>query len=122
MKSLEELKKLRDEAAKKMNLRNLNKDYRIVVGMATCGITAGARPVLNRLVEEVSKRNLANVSVTQVGCIGQCSLEPIVEVYNKYGQRFTYGRVTEKDAVRIIEEHIIKGHVLEDLLIDNLGK
>ena len=122
MKSLEELKKLRDEAAKKMNVRNLNKDYRIVVGMATCGITAGARPVLNRLVEEVSKRNLDNVSVTQVGCIGQCSLEPIVEVYNKYGQRFTYGRVTEKDAVRIIEEHIIKGHVLEDLLIDNLGK
>lgn len=119
MKSLEDLRKIRDEAAKKINLRNQVEGYRIVVGMATCGISAGARPILNGLVEEVSNRNLTNVVVTQVGCIGKCSLEPIVEVYNKLGQRTTYCKVKKTDINRIIEEHIINGNQVADLLITN---
>lgn len=117
MKSLEDLKKIRDEAAKKMALRNQKDGYRVVVGMATCGITAGARPVLNALVEEVSKRELDNVTVTQVGCIGECALEPIVEIYDTKGIRTTYCKVKPDDAKRIIEEHILKGLVVEDLLM-----
>ncbi|HNZ83254.1 MAG TPA: (2Fe-2S) ferredoxin domain-containing protein, partial [Sedimentibacter sp.] len=81
MKSLEELRKLRDEAVKNVEMRNTGKDVRVVVGMATCGISAGARPVLSTFVEEVAKRNLNNVSVVQTGCIGMCTYEPIVEVY-----------------------------------------
>ena len=82
MKSLEELKALRESMQSKMNLRKEDSDtIRVVVGMATCGIAAGARPVLNAFVEEVGKRNLKNVQVTQTGCIGVCRLEPIVEVY-----------------------------------------
>ena len=82
MKSLEELKALRESMQSKMNLRKEDADtIRVVVGMATCGIAAGARPVLNALVEEVNKRGLKNVQVTQTGCIGVCRLEPIVEVY-----------------------------------------
>ncbi|MFA5543340.1 MAG: (2Fe-2S) ferredoxin domain-containing protein [Bacilli bacterium] len=119
MISLDELKKLRDEAAKKINLRNQKDGFRIVVGMATCGITAGARPILNGLVEEVNKRNLTNVTVTQVGCIGKCSLEPIVEVYDKAGQRVTYCKVKPENINTIIEEHIINNRVVTSLLISN---
>lgn len=117
MKSLEDLKKIRDEAAKKMALRHLKEGYRIVVGMATCGITAGARGVLNALVEEVAHKELDNVTITQVGCIGECALEPIVEVYDTKGIRTTYCRVKPMDAKRIVEEHILKGLVVEDLLM-----
>jgi NADP-reducing hydrogenase subunit HndB len=122
MKSLDDLKKIREAAAQKMSMREQKDGYRVVVGMATCGITAGARPVLNALVEEVSKRNLLNVTVTQVGCMGQCALEPIVEVYNTIGERTTYCRVKEKDAQRIITEHVIGGKVVEDLLITKFLK
>lgn len=122
MKSLEELKKIRDNAAKKMNLRNEKTGYRVVVGMATCGITAGARPVLNGLVEEVEKRNLENVTVTQVGCMGECALEPIVEVYDPNGGRYTYCKVKPENVKTIIEQHVIGGKVVQELLIENFKK
>ena len=117
MKSLDELKKLRDKAAKKINLRHKEDDFRIVVGMATCGITAGARPIYNGIVDEVNRRDLKNVIVTQVGCIGKCSLEPIVEVYDKAGHRVTYCKVKTNDIKKIIDEHIINNHVVNELLI-----
>ena len=119
MKSLEELKRIRDIQSKKMSMRDQKVGCRIVVGMATCGITAGARPVLNALVEEVSKRDLVEVSVTQVGCIGECALEPIVEIYDVSGTRTTYCKVKESDAAKIIEEHVIAGNIIEDLLLAN---
>ena len=81
MKSLEDLKKMREAALKKVEMREGGKDYRVVVGMATCGIAAGARPVLNRLVEETAKHDY-NCVITQTGCIGMCVYEPIVEVYD----------------------------------------
>ena len=82
MKSLAELQAIRDKMRKQMDVRESTDDrIRVVVGMATCGIAAGARPVLNAFLEEIAKRELTNVSVTQTGCIGVCRLEPIVEVY-----------------------------------------
>ncbi len=82
MKSLAELKAIRDRVQSQMNLRDDDSGKtRIVVGMATCGIAAGARPVLNEFLQEVDKRGLSGVSVSQTGCIGMCRLEPIVEVY-----------------------------------------
>ena len=93
MKSLEELKKLRDLSRSKIEMRNsTDKKYRVVVGMATCGIAAGARPVLNALVEE-SAKGIYSCTVTQTGCIGMCSLEPIVEVYDETGAKTTYVKV-----------------------------
>jgi (2Fe-2S) ferredoxin len=117
MKSLEELKKLREESINNMNLRNTNKDVRIVVGMATCGISAGARPVLSTLVEEVAKRNLNNVQVVQTGCIGMCTYEPIVEVYTPDAEKVTYVHVNPDKAKRIVAEHIVNGNVIKEFTI-----
>ncbi len=122
MKSLEELKQIREAAAKKMSLRDVKNGYRIVVGMATCGITAGARPVLNGLVSEVEKRDLTNVTITQVGCMGECALEPIVEVYDPDGTRYTYCKVHEEHVSKIIEQHIIGGQPIKEMLIENFKK
>jgi len=95
-----------------------NKDgIRIVVGMATCGIAAGARPVMNALVEEIGKRKLSDVSVTMTGCIGVCRLEPIVEVFNADGTKVTYVKMTPEKAARVVAEHIVNGRVCQDLTI-----
>ena len=117
MKSLEELAKIREEALKKVNLRKERKGTRIVVGMATCGISAGARPVLTALLEEAEKRNLNNVEVTQTGCIGVCRLEPIVEVYKEGEDKVTYVEVTPEKAIKIIAEHIVNGRVVNEYTI-----
>ena len=96
MKSLEELKAIRDRAKANVHLRKENSpdNIRVVVGMATCGIAAGARPVLAAFTEEVAKRGLENVMVTQTGCIGLCQYEPIVEVYQPDGKVTTYVKMT----------------------------
>jgi NADP-reducing hydrogenase subunit HndB len=117
MKSLEELKKLRDEAIKNVDMRNTGKDVRVVVGMATCGISAGARPVLSTFVEEVSKRNLSNVSVVQTGCIGMCTLEPIVEIYTRDKEKVTYIHVDTEKAKRIVSEHLVNNRVVFEYTI-----
>jgi NADP-reducing hydrogenase subunit HndB len=119
MKSLADLKKMRDEISKKISLRETKNGLRVVVGMATCGITAGARPVLSKILEEVSKNELSNVTVTQVGCIGECALEPIVEVYDTFGTRTTYAKVTPEVATLIVESHLIKGEILNGYVISN---
>lgn len=117
MKSLADLAKLREEALKKVNIRGERKGIRIVVGMATCGIAAGARPVLNTLVEEVQKRNLADVEVAQTGCIGVCRLEPIVEVYDENNEKITYVEMTADKAKKVISDHIVNGQVVADYTI-----
>lgn len=117
MKSLEELKKLREESIKNMDMRSTEKDTRVVVGMATCGISAGARPVLNTLVEEVSKRNLSNVQIVQTGCIGMCTLEPIVEVYTADKEKVTYVHVDTDKAKRIVLEHLVNNKVVLEYTI-----
>jgi len=114
MKSLEELKKMRDESKKNLEMRDTNKKTRIVVGMATCGISAGARPVLQTLIEEVDNKNLNDVQIVQTGCIGICRYEPIIEVYRSGEEKVTYIYVDSRKAKRIISEHIIDGKVVNE--------
>lgn len=108
MKSLEELQAIREKVLGQVNLRKEREDgIRVVVGMATCGIAAGARPVLNKLVSEVSTRGLTNVTVTQTGCIGMCRLEPIVEVFVPGEEKVTYVKMDEEKAARVVAEHLV---------------
>ncbi len=110
MKTLEELMALRDAAKAKMTVREDSSAVtRIVVGMATCGIAAGARPVMNKFVEEIEKRNLTNVTVTQTGCIGMCQYEPIAEVLVPGKEKVTYVKLTEEKVAQIIADHIVNG-------------
>jgi NADP-reducing hydrogenase subunit HndB len=109
---LAELGVIRDRAMEKINIRkDRSEGIRVVVGMATCGIAAGARPVLGAFVEEVSKRKLDSVSVTQTGCIGVCRLEPIVEVYAPGEEKVTYVKMTPEKAVQVVNEHLVNNKV-----------
>jgi len=121
-KSLADLAKIREEALKSVSVRSDRKGTRIVVGMATCGIAAGARPVLKAMVEEVSTRNLKDIEVTQTGCIGVCRLEPIVEVYAEGKEKVTYVEMTEAKAKRVITEHIVNGNVVSEYTIGSTEK
>ena len=122
MKSIADLKKLRDEAKSMVEMRDANKEYRVVVGMATCGIAAGAKPVLNALVAEAANAKVTNANITQTGCIGMCTLEPIVEVYNREGVKTTYVKVTPETAVEILHSHVMEGKILEQYTIANYKK
>ena len=117
MKSLQELEAIRNKTLSEIDIRKKGEGTRIVVGMATCGIAAGARPVLTSLVEEVSKRNLKDVTVSQTGCIGACRLEPIVEVYAPDKDKVTYVKVNPDMARRIIAEHIANGNPVTEYTI-----
>lgn len=118
MKSLAELQEIRNRTLNQVNLRQEREDgIRVVVGMATCGIAAGARPVLNAFLKEVEKRNLTNVTVTQTGCIGMCRLEPIVEVYVPGKEKVTYIKMTEEKAARIVAEHIINNQPVKEYTV-----
>ncbi|MFZ5966391.1 MAG: (2Fe-2S) ferredoxin domain-containing protein [Bacillota bacterium] len=117
MKTLEELAKIREQAIKKVDIRSDREGTRIVVGMATCGISAGARPVLMSLVDEVKTRNLQDVVVSQTGCIGVCRLEPIIEVYKPGEEKVTYVEMTAEKAKRVIAEHIVNGKVVQEYTI-----
>lgn len=118
MKSLEELKAIRDRVRSSVNLRENNSDkIRVVVGMATCGIAAGARPVLNAFVDEVAKRHLQNITVTQTGCIGMCQLEPIVEVLAPGKEKVTYCKVTPEKVARIVADHLVNGNPVAEYTV-----
>lgn len=107
MKSLQELQAIRDKMKATVNTReNSDNKMRIVVGMATCGIAAGARPVLNAFNEEILKRDIHNVMVSQTGCIGICQYEPVAEVYDG-DTKTTYVKLTPEKVERIVVEHII---------------
>ena len=110
MKSLEELAALRERMKNNVAMRQDNGTAtRVVVGMATCGIAAGARPVLTAFVEEVNRRGLKDVVVTQAGCIGMCKLEPIVEVFQPGKEKVTYVKMTPEKVSRIVTEHLVNG-------------
>ncbi len=118
MKSIQELEEIRKRALEHVNLRrDRSGGTRIVVGMATCGIAAGARPVLLALMDEVSKRGLADVTVSQTGCIGVCRLEPIVEVYRPGEDKVTYVNVDPAVVSRIVTEHVVNGRPVHELTI-----
>ncbi len=123
MKSLEELKAIKAKMQNKVVLRTSGGDVRIVVGMATCGIAAGARPVLNAFVEGVSEAGLGdNVIVTQTGCIGICQYEPVVEVYAPDAEKVTYVKMTADKAKEVIEKHIKGGNPITEYTIGAIKK
>lgn len=119
MKSLAELDQIKKQAQSDMAARNQG-GKRIVVGMATCGIAAGARPVMASLIEELRTRGINDVAVTMTGCLGLCRLEPLVEVYEADGSKVTYVQVDANKAKRIIAEHIVNGKVCTDISITSV--
>ena len=119
MKSLAELAAIREKMKDKIVLREGSSDIRIVVGMATCGIAAGARPVLNAFVEGVDKEGLNDkVTVTQTGCIGICQYEPVVEVFQSGKEKVTYVKMTAEKVEKVLKEHIAGGKVVEEYTIN----
>ena len=113
MKSLEELKAIRDKMKNRVGIRNEEStSTRVVVGMATCGIAAGARPVLTAFSDLVQEKGLSNVAVTQTGCIGLCMYEPIVEVMEPGKEKVTYVKMDAEKAAEVVEQHLIGGNVV----------
>ena len=118
MKSLEELMKIREQMKDKVSIRTGAGEIRVVVGMATCGISAGARPVLNAFVEAVADEGLSDrVTVTQTGCIGICQYEPVVEVYENGKDKVTYVKMTADKAKRVAAEHLRDSKPVEEYTI-----
>ena len=118
MKSLAELAAIRAKMIDQVNLRkDENVDTRIVVGMATCGIAAGARPVMLAFIEELKKRGIENVTVAQTGCVGMCRLEPMVEVYVKGQEKVTYVHMDPDKVARVVGEHIVNGRPVDEYTI-----
>lgn len=121
MKTKQDLNKIREENLKKLSLLDNNK-YRVVVGMASCGLAASADVIYDAIEKAIKEKGLKDISLTSVGCIGECALEPIVEVYDKNNNRYTYCMVNEKKAKEIVEKHLIGGEVLSRYLIENFKK
>lgn len=120
MKSLAELKAIRERMQGQVGMRGEDSNQtRVVVGMATCGIASGARPVLLKLSEEVQKRQLKNIAVTQTGCIGLCQYEPIVEVFEPGKDKVTYVKMTPEKALDVVEQHLIRGRVVDEYTLGN---
>ncbi len=118
MKSLAELQAIKDRMKDKVILREGSEEIRVVVGMATCGIAAGARPVLNTLVEEVNNEGLTGkVTVSQTGCIGICQFEPVVEVFEPGKEKVTYVKMDADKAKRVVKEHLAGGKVVAEYTI-----
>lgn len=121
MKSLEELKAIREMMRGQMGLRNESSDQiRIIVGMATCGIASGARPVLTTLAEVIQTKGLTNVAVVQTGCIGLCQYEPIVEVLIPGKEKVTYVKMTPEKVLEVVDQHILRGQVVKEYTISEL--
>jgi len=123
MKSLAELQALREKVQNRVNIRQENADMiRVVVGMATCGIAAGARPVLNELADRVQEKGLTDkIQVSQTGCIGLCQYEPIVEVFEPGKDKVTYIKMDVDKADEVLERHLIGGHVVDKYTMGSSG-
>ena len=118
MKSLAELAAIRAKMIDQANMRkDDNIDTRIVVGMATCGIAAGARPVMLGFIEELKKRGIDNVTIAQTGCVGMCRLEPMVDVYVKGQEKVTYVHMTPEKVARVVNDHIVNGRPVDEYTI-----
>ena len=120
MKTLAELQAIRDKVKGSVATRADHEgNIKVVVGMATCGIAAGARPVLAAFTEEIAKRGLTNVTVTQTGCIGICQYEPVVEVFVPGEEKVTYVKMSPEKVANVVANHIVNGNVVTDYVIGN---
>jgi NADP-reducing hydrogenase subunit HndB len=123
MKSLAELQAIKERTLNAMTARNDSEDAtRIVVGMATCGIAAGARPVMNAFTEELARRALKGVTVSQTGCIGMCQYEPIVEVFVPGQEKVTYVQMSAEKVAKIVNDHIVNGNVVTEYTVGAVAK
>lgn len=120
MKSLEELKQIRDEYAAKLAMREHHNDYHVIVGMGTCGIANGARAIINEFANELETNKLYNISLTISGCMGDCSLEPMAEVIDSQGNKIIYIKLTEEAVKEIVKEHLIGGNPVKKYMKENL--
>jgi NADP-reducing hydrogenase subunit HndB len=116
IKSLDDLRKIKENAKQATNARHEN-GTQVIVGMGTCGIAAGARTVMTAILEEISRRGIQNVSVMQTGCIGMCQKEPLVDIVRPGEPRVTYGNVKPDDVPRIISDHLVNGRIVGDLVV-----
>jgi NADP-reducing hydrogenase subunit HndB len=117
VKSLEDLKKLREEALEKRRVKTASGQAQVIVGMGTCGIAAGARDTMKAILEYIEKENINGVIVTQTGCIGMCDKEPIVQVLIGEQPKVTYGKVNPDTARRIMKEHVAAGAIVSDHVV-----
>ncbi|MBQ7100654.1 MAG: (2Fe-2S) ferredoxin domain-containing protein [Clostridia bacterium] len=123
MKSLAELQAIKERTLKNMTARNDSEENtRIVVGMATCGIAAGARPVLNAFTEEIARRSLKGVTVSQTGCIGMCQYEPIVEVFVPGQEKVTYVQMSADKVAKVVADHIVNGNIVTEFTVGSVAK
>ena len=123
MKSLAELQALRDKVKSNMGIRaDDSGNTRVVVGMATCGIAAGARPLLAAFTDEVARRGVSNVTIAQTGCIGICQYEPVVEVFEPGREKVTYVKMTPEKAARVVAEHLINGKPVAEYTIGAMNQ
>ena len=121
MKSLAELKAIRERMQGQVGMRSEDDSQtRVVVGMATCGIASGARPVLKALSDAVQEKKLSNVMVTQTGCIGLCKYEPIVEAMEPGKDKVTYIKMTPEKALEVVDQHLIRGQVVTEYTLGNI--
>ena len=121
MKSLEELKAIREKMQNQVGLRSEGEEQtREVVGMATCGIASGARPVLTALSDAVMQKGLKHVTVTQTGCIGLCQYEPIVEIMEPGKEKVTYVKMTPEKAMEVVDQHLIRGTVVDKYTLNSV--
>lgn len=123
MKSLEELKAIREKMQNQVSMRAEDgAATRVVIGMATCGIAAGARPVLTAFSDAVQEKGLKNIVVTQTGCVGLCQYEPIVEILEPGKEKVTYVKMDAKKALEVVEQHLIRGQIVSDYTINSALK
>lgn len=121
MKSLEELRALKNKMQNQIGIRDDGEaEIKVVVGMATCGIAAGARPVLTAFTDEIAKRGLNHVAVSQTGCIGICQYEPVVEITCPGQEKVTYVKMTPEKVARVVSEHLVGGHPVTEYTIGNV--
>lgn len=118
IKSLEDLKRAREEALKKREIKATSGAAQVIVGMGTCGIAAGARDAMKAILDAIEKDAITGVIVSQTGCIGLCEKEPIVQVQIGENPKVTYGKVTPDVARRILKEHVVEGKIIENNVIN----
>lgn len=118
IKSLEDLKRIREEALAKQKAKRTSGNAQVIVGMGTCGIAAGARDTMKAILKEIEEDQISGIIVTQTGCIGLCEAEPIVQVVLGEQSKITYGKVTPEVAERILKEHVQGGKVVQDYVIE----
>ena len=118
IKSLEDLKRAREEALKKREMKASSGTVQVIVGMGTCGIAAGARDTMKAILDTIEKDSMNGIVVTQTGCIGLCEKEPIVQVVVGEAAKVTYGKVNPDVAKKILKEHVGNGIVVTDHILN----